>query len=161
MQECRYTNKKWYKDYEFVKSHENDYKRFFRLTDVSEEPIHMQDLGRAKTSEEAQKECDESPHFMSCLNTSLLSRQIVFPNHFGGFAIAHKLMCHPIVDFKGDVHLSESWLCPSVGNVTKEYPHRIWKNMTTFKPCLKCKGGKRFLESDRIDIAQARKVLGF
>lgn len=153
-----FTSKKWYKDYDYVVAHRKNYEKF-RLTYLSEESIAMKDLGRARENKEAQEECDKSQHFMSCLNTSLVCRQIVFPSHFGRFAITHKLMCHPLVDIKGNIHLSESWLCPSVGNIVNDNYIMIWKNMVKFTPCLKCKDSQRFLKSERNDIKQARELL--
>ena len=71
------------------------------------------------------------------------------------------MMCKPFVDYKGNVHLSESHLCPSFGNVNNNYWLEIFNNLREAKPCCKCALGKKFLESQDIKIQVARNLLGF
>lgn len=153
-----YTNKKWYKDYEFIHSNAAEINKIPKVS-VSEETLYMQDLGRARNNPECQKEVAESPYFMSCLNGHLLSAQISYPLHMGKYS-GIGAMCKPLVDYKGDVHLSESCKCPSFGNVVKDAHMDIFHAMRESKPCLGCAGGRKFAQSTRPDIVQARALLG-
>lgn len=62
-----YTNRQWYKDYDYVVSHKCEYERYNKVIVDIDTPIFMQDLGRARTNPEAQREVEQNPHFMSCL----------------------------------------------------------------------------------------------
>ena len=157
-----YTNKLFYKDYELVKANESLFKQIGCTFEESEIRA-MKDLGRAKSNEIAQKMNDESKYFQSCLNASLAGKQAKRPHDYGFIleTLSHQF-CHPMVDFNGNVHLSESWLCQSVGNVVDDQFADIWQNIVNFTPCRKCKDFQRFMnESTRqSDIAIARIVLG-
>ena len=155
-----YTNKQWYKDYDYVVSHKHEYEKYPRVIVDINNPIFMQDLGRAKTDPEAQKEVENNPHFMSCLNTALTAIQIADPQEFGISMMLHRQFCKPSVDCEGNVHMSESRLCPSVGNVNTDNFADIWQRMRVFRPCGQCKQYKKFMESPRADIAAARSILG-
>lgn len=155
-----YTNKKWYKDYNYVVSHTHDYEKYNKVIVDINTHIFMQDLGRARTNAEAQKEVEQNPHFMSCLNATLMAIQIAIPYDFGITMMLHHQFCKPSVDCEGNVHMSESRLCPSVGNVNTDNFADIWKQMRSFRPCGKCKQYRKFLDSTRADIARARAVLG-
>ena len=56
-----YTNKQWYKDYDFIMSHRLDFEQMGKMV-FDSEPIFMQDLGRARGDEEAQKCVSENPY---------------------------------------------------------------------------------------------------
>ena len=154
-----YTNKKWYKEYDYVVSNIDEYKKFPRVVVDIDSHIFMQDLGRARWNSKAQKEISDNPHFMSCLNTALLARQSDDPTTFGMNQLMHKQFCKPSVDALGNVHMSESRLCPNIGNVIYDSFDIIWQNMRKFKPCGRCFLYKRFLESTRPDIVKARQIL--
>lgn len=156
-----YTNKLFYKDYDKIHEKKPFFDSFGGKVILDESPIRsMQDLGRAKTCEIAQKMCDESKYHMSCLNSALCSKQVVYPNLYGKtLERAAMHFCHPMVDFDGFVHLSESWLCPHVGNVTRDLFDDIWENMLCYKPCGRCKGYKKFSESKDPKIVMARQIM--
>lgn len=155
-----YSNKRFYKDYEAVKAHEQLFRSLgciFEETEI----VAMKDLGRAKGNEEAQKMNAESRYFQSCLNASLAAKQVQRPKQYGlSLEGVSRQFCHPMVDFNGNVHLSESWLCPSVGNVDTDKFADIWHNIQTFKPCGKCNDYKRFMQTSRPDLTRAKILLG-
>jgi len=155
-----YTNKQWYKDYDYVVSHKHEYERYNKVIVDIDTPIFMQDLGRARTNPEAQREVEQNPHFMSCLNTVLTAIQITDPREFGISMMLHRQFCKPSVDCEGNVHMSESRLCPSVGNVCTDNFADIWQRMREFRPCGHCKQYRKFLDSPRADIAAARALMG-
>lgn len=154
-----YTNKQWYKDYDFIMSQRSDFEQMGKMF-FDTEPIFMQDLGRARSDEEAQKCVSENPYFMSCLNGHLLARQSPFPKDFGKFAFSSMHSCKPCVDYQGNVHLSESRLCPSFGNVNTDMMLAIFQAMKQSKPCLQCRLGRKFSESTTLSICKAKAVLG-
>jgi hypothetical protein len=118
----------------------------------------MQDLGRAKNCPEAMAEMKASPYHMSCLNGHLMFKQLSDSTKMYGLA-QPGLMCKPMVDFKGDVHISESWLCPSYGNVNTDYMLTIYNNLKASRPCYKCYLGQKFLTSTEPKIIMAREIL--
>lgn len=156
-----YTNKLFYKDYDLIHEKKPFFDSFGGKVILDESPIRsMQDLGRAKTCEIAQKMCDESKYHMSCLNSALCSKQVDYPNLYGKTLERTAMhFCHPTVDFDGFVHLSESWLCPHVGNVTRDLFDDIWLNTQLFQPCGRCKGYKKFSESKDPKIVMARQII--
>ena len=156
-----YTNKLFYKDYDKIHGKKSFFDSFGGKVILDESPIRsMQDLGRAKTCDIAQKMCNESRYHMSCLNATLVARQIKIPRLYGNkLEQATLQFCHPMVDFNGYVHLSESWLCPSVGNVTSMLYDDVWSNITQYNPCGRCKGYKKFSESKDPKIVIARQII--
>ena len=155
-----YTNRQWYKDYDYVVSHRQEYEQYRKVIVDIDAPIFMQDLGRARSNPEAQREVERNPHFMSCLNTTLTAIQIAEPQMYGITMTLHRQFCKPSVDCEGNVHMSESRLCPSVGNVNTDSFADIWQRMRAFRPCGQCRGYKKFMESQRPDIAAARRLMG-
>ena len=155
-----YTNKMWYKEYDYVMQHQDEYRQYPNVIVDSESHIFMQDLGRAKTNIEAQREVDNNPHFMSCLNAALTAIQSPTPAGFGVMLTLHRQFCKPQVDCKGFVHMSESRMCPNVGNVCTDDFDDIWNRMRAFRPCGGCKLYHNFMQSQRPDIVKAKHILG-
>lgn len=153
-----YTNPKWYKSSDFILQHKNEIEAIPGIAVETADIISMQDLGRAKTSAEAQAEVALNKHYMSCLNGHLLFKQVSVTHKLEGL-IRPELMCKPMVDFKGEVHLSESWLCPSFGNVNSHSPLELFNNLKASKPCCECFLGRKFLASQDAKIVAARKLL--
>lgn len=120
----------------------------------------MDDLGRARKAPDfVRRQVENNKHFMSCLNCSLVSKQVNDIRILMNTLFLHDQSCKPLIDWKGDVHLSESHLCPSVGNVMKDSFDEIWQRMRNFKPCGRCLQYKRFMESDEPKIIQAKKII--
>lgn len=153
-----YSNPKWYKDYDFIMAHKTEIESINKVS-ISNETIYMQDLGRACQDKDAQAEVAKNPYFMSCVNGHLLFRQMSSLHRMRGMS-PKGTYCKPMVDYKGDVHLSESCLCPSFGNVDTDLFMQIFSQLRNAKPCLKCAGGKRFIQSVRPDIMAAKAVIG-
>ena len=154
-----YTNKTWYRDYDFIMSKKDDITTIPKVF-VDSEPLYMQDLGRAKNDPEAQKCVTENPYHMSCLNGHLIAKQSPSPKNFGEYAMAGKSNCKPCVDYLGNVHLSESRHCPSFGNVSKDLLLSLFKSMKESRPCLQCRLGRKYAESTDLAICKTKVVLG-
>lgn len=158
-----YTDKRFYRSYEQVKAHK-DY--FESLKGVVFEDTNMQmgmmDLGRARDYDVAQQIIDEQNHAMNCVNSALIARQSKTIEAFRkSLRMAlNRMFCKPLIDVNGNVHMSESWLCPSVGNVKDDYMLTIFKNMQAFKPCMKCRNAQKFRVSTNPQHVLAREVLG-
>lgn len=155
-----YTNSKWYRDAPYIIEHAKEINAIPKVMVETSEIRSMQDLGRAKNNEQAQMEVFNNPHFMSCLNGHLLFKQTNPTRRLMNLDAQPGIMCKPMVDYKGDVHLSESCHCPSFGNVNNHYMMEIFNNLREAKPCCQCALGKKFLKSDNLKIAVARNLLG-
>ena len=153
-----YTNPKWYKCADFIQNHKDEINAIPGVVVDTTDIRSMQDLGRAKTCAEAQTEVATNKYHMSCLNSHLLFRQINTIQKLKGL-VRPGIMCKPMVDFKGDVHMSESWLCPSFGNVNTDYMMEIFNNLRNSQPCYGCSLGKKFMESSDPNIVMARELL--
>lgn len=158
-----YTDKRFYKSYNKIKEHKEYFESLphvvFEDTNLG---MAMQDLGRAKIYEPAQKIIDEQNHTMSCVNCTLIARQSKNIDSFrkNMRQALNRVFCKPLVDVNGNVHMSESWLCPSVGNVKDDYMMDIFKNMQQFNPCMRCKNADKFMKSNNPQHIAGRKVLG-
>lgn len=120
----------------------------------------MQDIGRAKTCPEAIKEAEASPFHNSCLTSCVTLAQSPTAQDFFRLMFMQQRFCTPLIDYKGDVHMSESCQCPSCGNVNTDHFDVLWCKMRAFRPCGGCLGCRRFLTEDTPKMVAARKVLG-
>mgnify|MGYP001040269877 CR=1 FL=1 len=154
-----YTNPKWYKDAPFILDHAREINAIPKVQVDTDEIRSMQDLGRAKNNGQAQKEVADNRHYMSCLNGHLLFKQVNPTRKLKGLDHQPGIMCKPCIDYKGDVHLSESCNCPSFGNVNDDYMLDIFNNLRESKPCCKCALGQKFLNSTDVKIQVARNLL--
>lgn len=153
-----YTNNKWYKDYDFIQDWRTAFNQIPNCY-ITEHTIYINDLGRARKNEAAQREVEKNPYSCSCLNASLVAHQIHNPKFYGVQLEGRLRMCSPCVDYDGEVHMSESHLCPSVGNVSTESYANIYERMRLFKPCMRCKNSQRLLD-DNPKMAMVREILG-
>lgn len=98
--------------------------------------IWIKDLGRARGNYNSF--IDNAKYYApSCYNGHIIARQSPSPKWFGAI-LEEKFPCHPLIDYLGYVHLSESWLCPTQGNIM-DYPFdAIWEKIKSSKPCNKC-----------------------
>ncbi len=155
-----YTNPKWYKNADHIIANQKEIGKIEGVVvDTVDEIRSMQDLGRARFSEKAQKEVAENRYYMSCLNGHLLFKQMNTIHRMKD-VLAENMMCKPLVDFKGDVHLSESCFCPSFGNVNTDMMTAIFNALQRGTPCCKCKLGQKFLESNEPRILKAKEIIG-
>jgi MoaA/NifB/PqqE/SkfB family radical SAM enzyme len=120
----------------------------------------MQDLGRAKNCPEAIAEAEASPYHNSCLASCTTLVQSEDSHEFFNLMFMQHRFCTPLIDVAGNVHMSESWLCPSCGNVNTDTRDMLWLKMRSFRPCGGCIGCKRYLTEDTPKMAAARRLLG-
>lgn len=126
---------------------------------LSTEPIeNMQLLGRAKNSEKAIEDAKKSKYHMSCLFSTLMARQADSMEGFMDLMNKNFHFCTPMIDTKGNIHMSESCKCQSVASVDDPVA-LIFHKMKMSKPCGHCYGYEKFVRSKREDIEKAREIL--
>ena len=158
-----YTNPKWYRlhrqtieKYESNRAKYESWKILLDTTDIRA----MKDIGRAKDNRQALAEAEASPYHNSCLSACLTLAQAANPKDFFNLMFMQTRFCTPMVDCMGKVHMSESWLCPSCGNVNTDSKEAIWLKMRQFRPCGGCIGCRKYLTENSPKMAMARRLLG-
>lgn len=158
-----YSNPKWYRRHdETVKLYaeqEDRWKRLGVLLDTTDIRA-MSDIGRAATCEAAIKESEDSLWHSTCLAAHVTAVQSGSLNQFMLMMIMQARFCSPMIDWRGDLHASESWLCQSFGNVNREDPDTLFNNLKKGRPCCKCIPGKRYLSDPSHKMVAARELLG-
>lgn len=152
-----------YKNFDFIQKYKKKIEALSpKVRVVTCGIISMQDLGRASKSGKPfiEKAIEENKYNVSCLNGCFVSKQtddIVSLNYsfFQG-----NQTCKPFIDWKGDVHWSESICCPSYGNVLIDDFDVIWDNLRKAVPCGKCRLYKKLLDSTDPKIMFARNLMG-
>lgn len=158
-----YTNPKWYRLHKQTLRKWEDSKGKWESMGIHLDTTDirgMQDLGRAKSCPEAIKEAESSPYHNSCLTSCVTLAQSSTPQEFAQLMFIQHRFCTPLVDVVGNVHMSESWLCPNCGNVNSDTVDSIWLKMAAFRPCGGCIGCKRYLTDDNPKMLAARRLLG-
>ena len=135
-----FSHPKYYQDHEWTVEHRNQFKSIGCLADF-DSPIFMQDLGRARKN--CQEEVEKSDFVPSCINSHLLAIQAHSLTQFCSMAAQAGKFCRPLIDFRGDIHMSESWLCPTVASVD-DGPDKAFEKMKASRPCKGCRLYKNF-----------------
>ena len=135
-----YSHPDYYRDHEWTVAHEAQFRSIGCLTDFRS-PIFMQDLGRARKN--CQEEVAASDHVPSCINSHLIAIQTRSMQQFLSAAAQAGKFCRPLIDPNGDIHMSESWLCPAVAHVSDGVAAAFQK-MQQSRPCGKCRLYKNF-----------------
>ena len=158
-----YTNPKWYRLHDETVANYNSQKaRCEGLGIVLDlhEIRGMSDIGRGKTCEKAIDESKASPYHNICLAAHVTAAQVNSMSELFDMMLIQHRFCSPMVDWQGDFHASESWLCQSFGNVNRDDAETIFRNLKNGRPCGACIPCKRYLEEDTPKMVMARKLLG-
>lgn len=137
-----YSHPDYYKQHDWTVEHEKQFRSLGCITDFHS-PIYMQDLGRAKKN--CVKEVEASNFVPSCINSHLIAKQSGSLIQFNDMCMQVGKVCRPLIDVDGYIHMSESWLCPSVAHVS-DGPAEIFRKMKASKPCKGCRLYKNFQE---------------
>ena len=158
-----YSNPKWYRlhdqtlrEYNLYADKWNGLHIFLDTSEIRS----MSDIGRAKNCPAAMEEVVKSKFHNMCLTSCVTAVQCDTLENFFLMMLMQHRFCTPMIDYKGNLHMSESILCPSIGNVTKDDAATLWKAMKEFRPCGGCTPCRRFLTEDDPKMAMARKLLG-
>jgi len=120
--------------------------------------LFMVALGRATEHEDIMKQTLEHMNSMSCFASALVSAQLPFKAAIDTLEMKGKF-CHPLVDWKGNIHWSESVLCPHFANLDEDI-EVIWKKANEWRPCCKCADVKKLLANTDPKYIGARILLG-
>ena len=135
-----YSNPLYYQDHEWTVEHEQQFRSIGCLPDFRS-PIFMQDLGRARKN--CKEETEKSDHVPSCINSHLIAIQARSLPHFLSMAAQAAKLCRPLIDPDGGIHMSESWLCPTVAHIS-DGVDEAFRKMKASRPCKGCKLYKNF-----------------
>ena len=130
-----YTNPKYYRNHQWTVEHEAQFRSIGCRPDFND-PLFMQDLGRARKNCVAETQYSE--RVPSCTNSHLLAQQTTSLPHFSAATIASGKMCRPLIDVNGGIHMSESWLCPTVAHITDGI-NVAFQKMRASRPCGGCR----------------------
>ena len=126
----------YYKSYPIINEHRKEIEDIIGLP-ICVQIEQMQDLGRASGMKYMRLvEKAKSP---SCANPCLFTRQSNNLVHMFLQSMMYGKLCFPVIDIRGNVHMSESVCCPDIGcNINDTHPDDIFKAMKEFKPCGRC-----------------------
>lgn len=130
-----YSHPKYYRDHDWTVEHEQQFRSIGCRPDFTD-PIFMQDLGRARKN--CQEEVAQSDHVPSCINSHLIARQARSLTQFLSMAAQAAKFCRPLIDPDGNIHMSESWLCPTVAHVS-DGADEAFRKMRQSRPCRGCR----------------------
>lgn len=150
-----------YRNFDFIQKYRQKIESLHpRIAVVSQGIVSMQDLGRARHTSNAsiRKAVEENTHMPCCINGYFISKQTDNVREFSR-ALFLTQTCKPFVDWKGNVHGSESICCPAHGNVMTDSFETIWNNLREAVPCGKCRTYKNLLASTDPKIAYARMLM--
>lgn len=107
--------------------------------------LHMLSLGRAKEHDEyLQQSAADTANTTSCFSSAFAALQCQKLSDVID-ALEHRgKACHPLVDWKGNLHWSESWLCPSFANIHEPYKD-IERKALAWNPCGQCADYQKLL----------------
>lgn len=128
-----------------------------RMT-VADKIEGMLALGRATESEEIMRLAMSNPNTMSCFASAVVAAQLPYKETIANLESRGKF-CHPLVDWQGNLHWSESVLCPSFANVSEPFDV-ICEKACKWKPCCKCEDYKRLVAKTDAKYSLARHILG-
>lgn len=135
-----FSHPKYYQDHDWTVEHEQQFRSIGCIADFKS-PIFMQDLGRARQN--CQEETEQSDHVPSCINSHLIAVQAYSLPHFLSMAAQAAKFCRPLIDPNGNIHMSESWLCPAVAHVSDGVA-AAFRKMKASRPCQGCRLYKNF-----------------
>ena len=150
-----------YRNFDFIQKYRQKIGAFHpRNAVVSQGNVAMPDLGRARHASNAsiRKAVEENTHMPCCINGYFISKQTDNVREFSR-ALFPTQTCKPFVDWKGNVHGSESMCCPAHGNVMTDSFETIWQNLRKAVPCGKCHTYRNLLSSNDPKIVYARTLM--
>lgn len=115
-------------------------------------------LGRATEHEEILQAARDDPNTMSCFSSALVSAQLPYKDAVNKLEDMGKF-CHPLVDWQGNLHWSESVLCPSFANVSEPF-EVVCEKAHGWRPCCKCEDFKKLVAKTDMKYVMARHILG-
>jgi len=126
---------------------------------VCTEPLQLKALGRAAESKELTERALKAEGTMSCFASALVSAQLPYLKTIENLESRGKF-CHPLVDWQGKVHWSESWLCPHFGDVMKDSFAELEEKARKWRPCCGCADAEKLRNNKSEKYMVAKAILG-
>lgn len=125
--------------------------------EIHQGEINMIALGRAATDPHWSEVASKSAGTMSCFSSALVSAQLPFKQAIQNMEMRVKL-CKPLIDWQGNLHWSESWLCPSFGHVSEDFD-TLARKAHEWRPCCKCADYKKLKNNNSSQYIVAKQIL--
>lgn len=113
--------------------------------------------------------CCDSPELSAAARENTLSTTSCFPSALvaaqtdlhAAIRILEERgkICHPLVDWTGGLHWSESWLCPAFASVRDDFGE-ICRKAREWRPCGKCEDYRKLLDRNDGNYAMGKALLG-
>ena len=150
------THKDYYPKYKEIITRLEDFKKIDSQVALAiNPPIYIHQIGRAAEDSFSKEQAKKHRFTTSCLMASTTFWQLPFNVAILNMeSRAH--FCTPLIDWRGNIHLSESWLCPSIGNVES---FEKFMDIVQFKPCGKCADYQKLLNNKTYNYVQVKKLM--
>lgn len=125
---------------------------------VEQNGLLMMSLGRATEHEEFLAAARQHPYTTSCFSSALTSAQMPYPYAIRNMEVRGKF-CHPLIDWKGGMHWSESCQCPSFADISEPLED-IAVKAHRWRPCGSCPDYKKLLDNNSPQYIAAKEILG-
>ncbi len=119
--------------------------------------LHIKALGRAAKNEPFVTEAKTSKGTTSCFSSAVMSAQLPYLSAVRELESMGKI-CHPLIDWRGDMHWSESWKCPAFANVFDTFLD-IQRKAHAWRPCGRCQDWKKAIASREDSYIKALALL--
>lgn len=133
-------------------------KQMFPKASLETNSLNLLALGRAAQDPELVRESESSLGTMSCFSSALVSAQLPYHLAIANMESRGKF-CHPLVDYRGDIHWSESCLCPSFAHVSDAFDD-ICRKAHAWRPCLQCHDAEKLRNNTSVKYQLAKEILG-
>lgn len=130
----------------------------FPKTAIEQTGLYMMSLGRATEHPKFLEAALQHPYTTSCFSSALTSAQLPYKDALFNMQIRGKF-CHPLVDYKGGMHWSESCICPTFAHISEPFED-IANKAHEWRPCGKCPDFKKILENNNAQYIVAKEILG-
>ena len=115
-------------------------------------------LGRASRNEPYRTMAKSSLGTTSCFSSALVAAQIPYLQSIQNMELRGKF-CHPLIDWQGKMHWSESWKCPSFADVHDTFVE-IQRKACEWRPCLRCQDSDKLRNNNSTQYKVAKLILG-
>ena len=147
-----------YKNYDLVKKYEKRILSLGKRVTVHTDKIYIHALGRARYNEKWLERSREHGYVMSCFQHILTYKQLPFLDALHNEE-KRGHFCSPLIDWKGRLHFSESWLCPSFATLDDDFDE-IARKAAAWTPCGACPDYQKLLAKTEPIYVNARVILG-
>lgn len=120
--------------------------------------LNLLALGRASQDPDLIKESEGSLGTMSCFSSALVSAQLPYQMAIANMESRGKF-CHPLIDYRGYLHWSESCQCPSFAHLSDGFDEIIRK-AHSWRPCLQCHDADKLRNNTSSKYTLAKQILG-